>query len=232
MYGPHVPNLTLLVLREGIANAEGNLPPYDHSKMSTKKPLHINDKVLKMDIMLLLGVASHEMATENGTKKVTNLEVEYEKVYYGAAERGMSVLFKFFEGLEAFQKLFHVIVPTADTIADGLDNGKDGETHLRKGAWPRGGDAGITVGQNATTNCDIDLNFVLFTDHSCLHKVTGKYLKTKKREAVAAVREILTVQSQWPGWENERKGILNSGFKVLFYLDNNFLIPFFTCRKM
>jgi hypothetical protein len=214
-------------LREGIANAEGKLPPCDHSKLSTKKPLHVNGKVLKMDVMLLLGVAAHEMATENGTKKVTNLEVECEKACYGAAERGMFVLLKFFEGLEAFKKLFHVIVPTADTIADGLDNGKDGETHLRKAAWPRGGDAGITVGQNETLNCDIDLNFVLFTDHCCTHEVTGKCLKTKKREAVAAVRATLTVQSQWPDWENERKGTLWSGFKVIIFLDNNFLIIFY-----
>jgi hypothetical protein len=56
--------------------------------------------------------------------------------------------------------------------------------------------------------------------------VTGKCLKTKKREAVAAVRAMLTAQSQWPGWENERKGTLHRGFKVIIFLDKTFLIVF------
>jgi hypothetical protein len=71
----------------------------------------------------------------------------------------------------------------------------------------------VTIGQNNVENSNIDLNFVMFTDHNCTHRVSGKLLSEKKKLAKTAVNAILAVQSRWPGWDNERLGRFNSGFK-------------------
>jgi hypothetical protein len=58
----------------------------------------------------------------------------------------------------------------------------------------------------------VHLNFVMFTDQNCTHRVSGKSLSEKKL-ATTAVNAMLAVQSQWPGWENERLERHDSGFK-------------------
>jgi hypothetical protein len=151
------------LLDVGYPNALGNLPPYD---TALKKPLHIGNSKLELDVMLLLGMGAFQMATGNGTQTAHNLNAEMNRCFYGLGSRTLPVLKLFFQGAQGYARLFEVRKPVDSAVAEGA--GPNTNTYFRPPVYPPLIASGVTIGHSVTeTNCDVDMNFCMFTDHKC-----------------------------------------------------------------
>jgi hypothetical protein len=173
-----IPVFTRELLDEGCPNALGNLPPHDSD---SNKPLHIGNSKLKLDVMLLFGVGAFLMATDNdnGTQTAHNLSEEMNRCFHGLGSRTLPVLKLFFQGAQACARLHEVRKPVESAVAEGA--GPNTNTHFRPPVYPPLIASGATIGHSKTeTNCDVDMNFCLFTDNEC--KGETALLSSKKHQ--------------------------------------------------